>query len=172
MHACYSLMKRQQLTDFVAGWLRAPPQLHRWFLGDDLVILRAAPVQTPAERRSVWVDPCKPPWWSGRRAPNLMSVRKVTKFCLWRGSVPCVLHKTVCLHQWFPFKGVRTQFSVDRSVATGELWEMWRMFPTRTRLKSDSQTEVFMCFIAHSWVGWNVSTCRVCPTLKPEWLQE
>lgn len=55
MHACYSLMKRQQLTDFVAGWLRGPHAasvlLLLWILGDDLVILRAAPVQTPAEKR-------------------------------------------------------------------------------------------------------------------------
>lgn len=55
MHACYSLMKRQQLTDFVAGWLRAPHaasvSLLHWLLRDDLVILRAAPVQTPAEKR-------------------------------------------------------------------------------------------------------------------------
>lgn len=135
-------MKRQQLTDFVAGWLRAPHAasvlLLRPFLRDDLVILRAAPVQTPAEKRLsrplkaqlvVWEEGFK--LIVGPQSYKVLSLARLGTLCRAQTS----LFASVIF-----FKGIRTQFSVNRSVLTGELWEIWRMFLTRTSLKSDGQT--------------------------------
>lgn len=142
-------MKRQQLTDFVAGWIRAPHAasvlLLRWFLGDDLVILRAAPVQTPAEKRLSC--PLQTPvvvWEEGFKlnvGPQSYKVSSLARLGTLRRAQNSLFASVIS------FKGIRTQFSVDRSVATGELWEIWRKFPACARLKSDSQA--FLCFNAH-----------------------
>lgn len=141
-------MKRQQLTDFVAGWIRAPHAasvlLLRWFLGDDLVILRSAPVQTPEKRLS---GPLQTPvvvWEEGSKlnvGPQSYKVSSLARLGTLRRAQNSLFASVIS------FKGIRTQFSVDRSVATGELWEIWRKFPACARLKSDSQT--FLCFNAH-----------------------
>lgn len=149
MHARYSLMKRQQLTDFVAGWLRAPHAasvlLLRWFLGDDLVIVRATPVQTPAEKRlSRSLQTPVVVWEEGSKlnvGPQSYKVLSLARLGTLRRAQNSLFASVIS------FKGIRTQFSVDRSVATGELWEMWRMFPARTRLKPDSQTFKFLCVL-------------------------
>lgn len=121
MHACYSLMKRQKLTDFVGGWLRAPhaasASLLRWFLGDDLLILRAAPVQTPAENRLS--RPLQSPVlvWEERSklnvGPQSYKVLSLARLGTLRRAQNSLFASVVS------FKGIRTQISVERSVATG-----------------------------------------------------
>lgn len=121
MHACYSLMKRQQLTDFVAGWLTAPHAasvlLLRWFLGDDLLSLRAAPAQTPAEK---WLSrPLKTPvvvWEEASKLnvdPQSYKVLSLARLGTLRRAQNSLFASVIS------FKGIRTQFSVDHSVATG-----------------------------------------------------
>lgn len=164
MHACYSLMKRQQLTDFVAGWLRAPHAasvlLLRWFLGDDLVILRAAPVQTPAEKRLS--RPLQTPvlvWEEGSKlnvGPQSYKVSSLARLGTLRSAQNSLFASVIS------FKGIRTQLSVDRSVATGELWEIWRRFPAGTSLKSDTQTFRLLCVLMLiNEVVETFQTCRV-----------
>lgn len=120
-------------------------------------------------RRSGWDDPCNPPWWSGRRDPNfnvgpqsykVLSLARLGALCRAQNS----LFASV-----ISFKGIRTQFSVDRSVATGELWEMWRMFPTPTRLNSDSHTFKFLCVYC-SLMRWLKRFNMSCQTHPKPWV--
>lgn len=97
-------------------------------------------------RRSGRDDPCKPPWWSGRRDPNfnvgpqsykVLSLARLGALCRAQNS----LFASV-----ISFKGIRTQFSLDRSVATGELWEMWRCFQLlRGCTQTVTHTFKFLC---------------------------
>lgn len=93
---------------------------------------------------AVETTPVNPPGGLGGGIQILMSVRKVTKFCLWRGSVPCVVHKTVCLHQWFPLKGYGPS---SRSTAASQQANSGRCGGCFQLLRGCTQTVTHLSFL-------------------------
>lgn len=123
MHACNN-KKRRQLTDFLAqlfkgsslSLIAAPLVLPRCPL---FFLLRAAPVQKSTENRLS--HPLRARWRPVRRNTNLVLVSEVTQsFVFGATRYPEHRAQNSLFASLISFKGIWTQFLVDRSVPTGE----------------------------------------------------